>query len=116
MEQDLGSKVSNSVIHWELFDIWKMIETLDNAIQPSERPSSVQILRSLADQRQAIAGEIVKDPLECKIAAVSCQNLEELYRQELTRSHQEGSMLTGVDDTLRTIVNKAARIVNEYLG
>ena len=25
-------------------------------------------------------------------------------------------MLTGVDDTLRTIVNKAARIVNEYLG
>ena len=32
VEQDLGSKLSNSVIHWELFDIWKMIETLDNAI------------------------------------------------------------------------------------
>ena len=49
-----------------------MIEMLDGAIPQSKRPSQVDILRSLADQRKAIAGKIAKDPLECRIAAVSC--------------------------------------------
>ena len=32
LEQDLASKVQNNVIHWELHDIWMMIQTLDGAI------------------------------------------------------------------------------------
>jgi len=34
-EQDLASKAMDGNTHWELHDIWAMIETLDGAIPPS---------------------------------------------------------------------------------
>lgn len=69
----------DSEAHLALYDIWKIIEMLDSAIPVSQRPNQVEILRSLGDQRKPIAGSVAKDPLECRIASVSCQHLEELY-------------------------------------
>jgi len=39
LEQDLGQKSQNDVIHWELHDVWRMIETLEGAIPQTKRPS-----------------------------------------------------------------------------
>ena len=91
-ERDAAVRVNNEeIVHWELSDIWNMIETLDGAIPESQRPSQVQILTSLGDQRIPVQGKIRKDPLECCIARVSCQNLEELYFNEVKLSLAESN-------------------------
>ena len=38
-EQDAASRVDDEIMHWELSDIWTMIETLDGAIPQSQRPN-----------------------------------------------------------------------------
>lgn len=78
-EHDMAYRGQNEVSHMELHDIWAMVENLDGAISLSQRPSQVQILTSLADQRKPVHGVVCKDSLDCRIAAVSCQNLEKLY-------------------------------------
>ena len=62
----------NEAIHWELHDIWNMIETVDGAIPLDKRPDRVQLLTSLGNQKIPVQGNVNKDPVECSIAASSC--------------------------------------------
>ena len=75
-ERDSAVKAGQEVLHWELYDIWSMLETLDITIPESQRPNQVQILTSLGDQRIPVGGSVQKDPLDCCIASVSSRNLE----------------------------------------
>ena len=80
-EEDASFKIAGGqYVHTELRDIWSMIKMLDQAIPLDQRPSTVDVIISMADQRKAVAGVVAKDPLECRLASVSCWNLESLYR------------------------------------
>ena len=110
-EHDMAYRGQDEVSHMELHDIWTMIETLDGAIPLSQRPNQVQILTSLADQRKPIQGVVSKDSLDCRIAAVSCQNLEKLY---LGQNVQEKGHYIDKQEVLKVFINKAAQIVADF--
>ena len=79
-EEEAAVKMTEDEMkHWELSEIWSMIQMLDQALPASSRPKPIDVIISMADQRKAVAGMIAKDPLECRLASVSCQNLEGLY-------------------------------------
>ncbi len=39
VEKDMAHRAQNEAEHWELYDMWKMIEMLDGAIPKSKRPN-----------------------------------------------------------------------------
>ncbi len=39
VEKDMAHRAHNEAEHWELYDMWKMIEMLDGAIPKSKRPN-----------------------------------------------------------------------------
>ena len=67
-----GADQGDQVAHLELLDIWTMMEALALSIPLSERPTQAQLMVSVADQRQPIAGMVSKNALECRIAHFSC--------------------------------------------
>ena len=44
---------------------------------------------------------VVKDPLECRIAAVSCQNLEQMYVQDVIKTVVDGNRYLDRQETVR---------------
>jgi len=69
----------------------------------------------MADQRKPIAGSVSKDPLECRIAAVSCQNLESLYALQVTKQLAESAAHRDAQERLMIFKNKSARIVQDFI-
>ena len=64
-------------------DIWRLVDNLEQSFPLSQRPSALELLTSLGDQRKPIQQNISKTALELKIAETSCQYLEEQYRKRL---------------------------------
>jgi hypothetical protein len=62
--------------HIEFRDIWQLVGRLDSAFPANSRPSIVDLLESLGDQRKPVMGAVGKNEHEVRLARVSCDNLE----------------------------------------
>ena len=62
-----------------------------------------------------MAGTVAKHPIECRVAQVSCQNLESLYLQQVKSSVLDGTRYVDKQEILRVFTAKAAQIIQDYV-
>lgn len=67
-EKESAPSFQDSQCHIEFRDIWLLVKRLDSAFLPNKRPSIVQLMEALGDQRNAVRGSVTKNEHEVKIA------------------------------------------------